>query len=357
MASTLLFLSSGVRPRYKTDVIRALALPQNGHFTIRYMRKHVQPDLWEKLASNQLASSLALFAYLDQNTKSARPSVIPCRFATIKRSECEGCFVVITLSVRGFPKLPDQVSTDQRIASACPEAAHWQEGASKLQGLFALSSDKQECCFEETSEIEQWQDIIDRIGSRPDYLEQSFFPFISGVFQHTPSGKRLIKDKDGVFALKAGQSYELKISHYHPHRPLQANQPTGWLLVEADGPLAINRSRSIAADSPYDLNYIRLRTDYVRTAETAAASVFMVPSAESRPSIQDGIHLLDVPFTIRPGHIQNFLLALAIGVYLGAPQALRWMPNDLDYFWQLAVIFVPSVIAATLAVYAIRKPV
>ncbi|MEA3278423.1 MAG: hypothetical protein U9Q81_24630 [Pseudomonadota bacterium] len=359
MSGTLFFLSSGARPRYKVDIVRSLALPRNGRLVIRYMRKYVQDDVWELLGSGQAAGCTGLFAYLDQNIKPQRPSVIPCRYSRIERSEREGQFVVVSLKMNGFPVLPNQESVDQRIVNAFPELPRWKQEADgiKLRGLFALTSEREKWEFEESFDVERWQEIVDRIGSRSDYLDQSFFPYVEGIYHHTKSGKRRVIDIDGILPLKAAESYELKIGHFHPHRPLQNPQPTGWLLVDPDGSLSVTRNRAIEADSPYSLNYVRLRTDHVRLEETAAVSIFMVKSSTSRPDVEDGSHLLDIPLTVKPRHFRNIGLALAIGIFLGAPHAVRLMPDDQGFWLKLMLIFVPSIIAATLAVYAVRKPV
>jgi hypothetical protein len=325
--------------------------------TIRYMRKYVQPELWQHLDANKLAQHDALFGYVDQNKKSSRPAIIPCRFAKIERSECEGRFVVIDLSVRGYPKLSDQESVDQEIESSFPSSPEWDEHGTKLGGQFALFSNKRNCSFDETSDIEHWQGIVDRLGECLDYKDQPFFPRVIGVYEHATSGKRQVEPARGVYPVKSGSSYELKIAHYHPYKTLDTKQPTGWLLVESDGALSINRNRAIEADSPYSLNYTRFRTDFVRSEETAALSVFLASSSGSRPSFEDGVHLYDLPLRISPRHLTNILLALVIGILLGAPYAVRWMPASLDLIWQLAIIFVPPVIAAGLAIYAIRKPI
>ena len=85
----LLFLSSGARERYREDIVRSLALPDDGLLQFRYDLSIVHDKLLQDARSGRLQNADALICYASTGTKGAPTDFAPCPFcASDGRANC-----------------------------------------------------------------------------------------------------------------------------------------------------------------------------------------------------------------------------------------------------------------------------
>ena len=76
--------SSGAQPRYRDDIIRAMAMPAGCELTFRYRQKYIAHGVLEHLKSNSIRlGDQVLICYLDQSDRNKPVDYIPVRFAKL----------------------------------------------------------------------------------------------------------------------------------------------------------------------------------------------------------------------------------------------------------------------------------
>lgn len=87
VGSMYVCLSSGARPRYRRDIIRALAMPAGTWIQFRYAREWVSPAILADLADSKKRKALpgkgVLISYVDQTDPQRDPELLPCRMASL----------------------------------------------------------------------------------------------------------------------------------------------------------------------------------------------------------------------------------------------------------------------------------
>lgn len=83
-------LSSGARPRYRQDIIRAIAMPRGSRLQFRYRLELVAERVKQRIKDRTYKNTKALIAYLDQQDRTKVPELIPCRFGRIVHAQIHG---------------------------------------------------------------------------------------------------------------------------------------------------------------------------------------------------------------------------------------------------------------------------
>ena len=91
----ILLLSSGQRPRYRDDIIRALALPTGARLQFRYNKMYVAQAFVDEKKRKSLVNREVLIGYLDTGEKKGDMEIVPCRFGRLVKVQAEGNFLVI----------------------------------------------------------------------------------------------------------------------------------------------------------------------------------------------------------------------------------------------------------------------
>src|SRR5438477_10287636 len=86
-------LSSGASPRYRQDILRALAMPHGASLQFRYQSKWIAPSATEKIKNAKVGNTPALIAYIDQTVPGQTPELTSCRFARISDASVHGTTV------------------------------------------------------------------------------------------------------------------------------------------------------------------------------------------------------------------------------------------------------------------------
>ena len=164
----LLCLSSGITPRYREDVLRAVFMPCGSHLRFRYECELIPNDLLELIKSSELKEKEVCISYLDRSNKNILPEIVPCRKAELLASNILGDFCVLDFKLGNFFFAEDIVKFNSDIRSSIKNLPSW-EGES-LQGSFCFKVDAFNSTLMNSRNIEYWQKIIRRLKSHSDFF-------------------------------------------------------------------------------------------------------------------------------------------------------------------------------------------
>ena len=100
--SQWLFCSSGARPLYLENVVRALALPSGDQIQYRYLEKIVSEAFRAGVSNGSVVGQRAYLSYLDNREKGRVPRIYPVREAIIRSAHLRGSTYVVSLEVNRF---------------------------------------------------------------------------------------------------------------------------------------------------------------------------------------------------------------------------------------------------------------
>lgn len=132
----LLLLSSAAAPRYKQDIIRALAMPVGAPLQFRYKFKWIDQGLHDLVKANRLRGRQACIAYIDQSQPGTVPEIAPVRAATFRGSEVQGDFCVVELELAGFAFVQDVKAFNKQLRTQCTNLPDWARGSSHPKGNY-----------------------------------------------------------------------------------------------------------------------------------------------------------------------------------------------------------------------------
>lgn len=100
--TALLCLSSGIRPRYREDVLRAVSMPKGSRLRFRYLAELVPDELRTQLSKNVLSGAEVVIAYLARYDASVQPTAVPVRGAKLCSSKVAGQMVLLDFELEDF---------------------------------------------------------------------------------------------------------------------------------------------------------------------------------------------------------------------------------------------------------------
>lgn len=95
-------LSSGASPRYRQDILRAIAMPKGSQLQFRYDSSLLASGIRNSIGEISKMGGTCLIAYIDQSDQSKEPELIPCRFAQLSDVKAHGTTVSLTFIVEDF---------------------------------------------------------------------------------------------------------------------------------------------------------------------------------------------------------------------------------------------------------------
>lgn len=252
-----IFCSSGARPLYLENVVRALALPTGETMKYRYEAVLVS-ETFRKLAdtsipfrSSPVAGDIAYLSYLDNRKKGSPPKVYPIRDATIESVTVLGSTYVIQMALECFIDWPEGEKLDELVADlAIDPLPHWVPGAPTDMATGQADPEKSKatgCWLAETNplpdrlfrrykehgrpHLEAFEAATKAITAGTDFADgKRMFATITGFYE---SKRKLPVGND---ALKAGRSYDLYVYHFQPGDGTHAPLENFRLLVNSDNP-------------------------------------------------------------------------------------------------------------------------
>lgn len=255
----LLCLSSGAKPRYRQDILRALALPQGAVLRFRYDAGYVAESLKEPLAQNKLADQAVCLAYLDSSEQGKEPEIVPCRVAKLTSSKPVGEFFILELEVGDFSIAKDIGEFNRQVRTLAGSLPAWRDG--KLVGKFCEKLSSPPSSVVSSSGVGEWQGLCRTLADHNDFKAEPFFYRVEGLF---PAGSNeSLPLKQATWEVEAGRLYDLRVVHYSGRGVdggVSKDEPS-WVTVESDEKaISFVSNRLLAVDSRYDEKSFRLRT-------------------------------------------------------------------------------------------------
>jgi hypothetical protein len=284
-----LLLSSGARPRYRDDILRALALPQGLDLQFRYDRELVADALVEQARQGRLVGQTGVICY-GWVSAGAPPRLVPCRSVHVTSASLVGSSCVLILRVGGF--VAGLTDTELRARLAPAESALlpiWHPvdgGDDRLIGKFVLETTADLRSFV-THDLTSFEQIATTLSRFTDFQQRGLAFFtVRAIFRvrdpattgaTIPIGietRRNASPVNGRYRLQSGASYDAEIYTFAARR---GGTDAGTKLHvtsdkrELEFPLESVR----VLDSRYDLQRFRIATQQQITAIFAVLRIYL----------------------------------------------------------------------------------
>jgi hypothetical protein len=308
----LLCLSSGFTRRYRHDVLRAIAMPSGTRFHFRYELGLIPDGLQAPISRNEFKGEDLCLAYLDRTDPNRPPEVIPCRAAKVVETKTIGDFCTIEFELSGFYLAPDLAAFNSQLSARTGYLPHWKDDG-KLSGHFCHQLDSNPASLRSTCDISDWQELVKQLSNRKDFASEPFLYHVRGLY--VPGQKDAIAPDAGIYRVKGGTSYEIRVIHYTPGETHDrvAVEDVNWLVADADpANISFITTTSLAIDSAYDEKKIRFRTLSATGRQDSVVSVFR--RIGGAPSTTDATWDFDLQLGIRPRLVQGVFLAVLIAL-------------------------------------------
>jgi hypothetical protein len=371
MNASILCLSSGVRPRYLEDVLRASAMPDGSRLRFRYFEELVPIELREKLKTKDLVGADVLIAYLARYDPRAAPLAIPVRAAVLRDSKIIGRIVVLDLELSTI-KVADDLQGFNDALRREANIPSWQ--GDSLVGTFCTEIQKALSYVKSKAEISDWQDLAGGLRAHRDFDGVPFFYFVTGLF--AVGDDKPLRPNDGVWSLSASRTYELRLMSYIPNSDENGSIMLGdvdWLIAEAEGDMiSFASTNRLAVDSPYDEKVLRFRTTPCSTIQHSLLSLQRVGrERKSRDDVPtrkesdhaaqvswDAIWQFEIPLTISPRKWTLIWQGLLVGTLIAAQGLVPiWSkPHSENSVFLSVIAIVIGLLTGLVASFGLRKP-
>jgi hypothetical protein len=264
----LLFLSSGARPRYRDDVVRALALPPGAELQFRYERSIVSEELIDRIGTNYLRDQSGLVCYVATSNTAHPVRLVPCRFVTVLYSEIVGTSCILRLAMRDFAGGIDEGALRAVLAqNEMKLIPAWDlvDGQPCLRGKFAFEITATNLTG--SSLLSEFERAVERLAEFDDFKQnKTVFYTVRGIVdldrkitEYWPSG--YVQIWRTVFKLVSGHRYEVEIYCFAPIEPPQALVKRGTIYLNSEsGDIEFTAVKRHEIDSEYDLKRFRFYT-------------------------------------------------------------------------------------------------
>jgi hypothetical protein len=268
-------LSSGARPRYRQDILRAIAMPSGMRLQFRYTNNIVAPKIIDRIHTGSVKGEKALIAYCDQHDPNVTPEFIPCRYATIEEAEIHGLTVSLVLSLEDFAYTKDIARFNGGLRQAVPSLPVWQPDSSYPAGYYWLET-KRDPDIIRSLQVEVWEKIVHQLSQRVDFQLENCYYTILGLY--IGGSETAISSQEDCFHLAADNKYEIRVYHFIPEQQsnvssLRFEAKTEWITFLRNPVLTI--------DSPYDLKKVLFKTGRPARGEETYISVYRSVGAGS----------------------------------------------------------------------------
>ncbi len=341
-------LSSAARPRYRQDIIRAVAIPSGGKVSFRYDRKWISPSVLQKIEEKALVEQPALICFVDQQDTSRQPILVPCRFAEFGEIDRPGSTVSLQLVLGDFAYAEDLEAFNRQIRASSGDLVPTCDAKGDISGTYWFEVSQQITTAVKTTELADWEQLVTQLAEFPDFGidREPFFFYVKGLYRATD--REPVKMKSGAYNLSPGAEYEIQIYHFHPKSsPVQAST---WLRLDADSSAVRLPAGNLAAvDSRYDLKRIRVMTDTAVFKEEGGIHIYRV---DGNPQADPAVDEFRLAFKVRGALPTTVCKGLLLGALLASPHVL-----SIDDFANLNA-YVPAVfplIAGILVAFGVRK--
>jgi hypothetical protein len=347
-----IFLSSGASPRYRQDVLRAIAMPKGARLQFRYDFKWIPAKVRDLLFKEGVKNTPSLIAYIDQHDKTRTPELVPCRFAALVDVAPIGSTVSLTLALEEFGYAENLPGFNNEMRSACPTLPTWGPEGS-ISGTYWIDIAQEPKTVLRSMTLATWEKIVAQIAERADFAGESCFYVVENIY---PTGQDSpLPHESGFYELDAGREYEVRIYHFHPRK---APEQTRLRLATASDSLRFTTNNLLNIDSRYDMKRARLKAGRPAQHEDTFLSVYRVTSDH-----QDVLDTweFDLSLRIKGSFWPTLAYGILLGILLAGPQVVAALSNPTLPASDVAVISIVSAImglgAGVLAAFGLRRSV
>lgn len=345
-------LSSGARPRYRQDIMRALAMPKGSRLQFRYDLNLLSAKVRDSLSKGNEKDTPTLIAYIDQYDNSKITELVPCRFATMIEAVPHGTTISLTLILEEFGYSENLTAFNHEMTSASADTLpRW--GSDKvIRGAYWLEISQDLTSVIRSNELGTWEKIVTQLMERSDFNNQPYFYMIKGLYP--AAHPTAIPYKADGYELKPGRQYELQIYHFYPGK--QTTQ--SWLRLNVSERLKLITNGCLSIDSRYDMKRVYFKTDRPSRKDNAVLSVYRVDS-----ELPDGSPTweFDLLCKVKGTFWQNLLYGIGLGVLLAAPHCTAAILNpnlsSTNKCLICAVSLLSGIFAGIFAAFALKRSV
>ncbi len=346
-------LSSGATPRYRQDVLRAIAIPRGGTLQFRYAQKYITEDVKAKMRDGTCRGAKALIAYVDQSDRAHEPLLIPCRFAAVIKTELHGTTATIEFELGQFAYARDLEAFNSQVRSVSGGVLPSWEGAQGQypKGAYAIDVATESVTnVVAASDLSDWEKIVEQLASRPDFTAESCFYMVDGL--RSVDTEEVHVMQNGTYNLKPSCEYELCIYHY---LPTSSTHTTYLHLLVGKPSVEFLTSPTQAIDSRYDMKRIRFRTGCPVWPENVVCSLHKADSPMlTPPSVFD----FDVRMSIAGTYCKLLFWGICVGFLLATPHIINTISGTGSAKVFLCSVYViVGIITGVLAAFKLRTGV
>jgi hypothetical protein len=285
MPGTWLLFSSGARPEYLENDVRALALLPDTDIQFRYSKRWVCPEFVEAVSKGELVGSTAYIAYLDAKTST---------FVLVRETSVAGCYArgssyILRLRAKRYFNHPDHPDLEIRVASLAIHPTPKFDDSGKLtSGAFVVPLSKpldfNDLVEHDNDDVDPkhlnaFESTIDKLGQHADFqtIERGLFVNLIDVRDEANQSVQLPEVK----GLKAGKTYKVTLYHYLARLAPQIDWKPFWIKVQSDNKnVRFQSDINLKIESGYDVRDIVFSLDPDMPSEKIGIDIRLVALTE-----------------------------------------------------------------------------
>jgi hypothetical protein len=336
-------LSSGALPRYREDILRALAMPAGSHLQFRYHVDIVASAIREPLKQGAQIRGNCLIAALTFSDLERCSKIIPCRAAEIVAAQAHGSTYSLTMELGDFSYADGLDSFNKTIRRHLPTLGDW-DGEQLPHGDLWSYTDQLIEGRRESLELELWENIVSQLVLTKSFATESLFYCVKSI--HRLDNRAVVRPEHGRFTIPSGKVHEIEIYH---SSPLKA--PSGLFHIQSTPELQLISSSDLVLDSNYDLKRIRFSAGRYQRERIGILALYHDFGADGATEKRRRDWHFDLTFRIRGSFWYTLGLASLVGLLLTLPQmlaAVQFSKPPLS-LTQVAAYFILSLLLNSLA--------
>lgn len=355
----IICLSSGSSPRYKQDVIRALALPIGSNLQFRYEKRWVSDGLLSKIQDNSIVGQEVLIAYADQSIPddgsipTGDIQLVPVRLAQVTYAAALGRTTLLIFSLHKFVYASNVNAFNDEVMNLTGNSLpKWVEG--KPEGKYCIELNNRPTNFIEIPGLGQWEEVVTQLANRKDFKQDGAFITVLGLMTEDEILKMgaELKHKPWIKELGANKNMELVIYHYYPTTSPVISQ----VIVNTGEELRLHSSPACTLDSRYDLKKFHLESGDPPSGHQGSWINIVLEGQDKTNRLE-----MEINLKIKGNQLKRFGIASAIAVFLTGAQIVPLLTRvdltDVNKIISGVIIFLVSLGVGITVVWGIRRSI
>lgn len=353
MPGTWLLFSSGARPEYLENDVRALALLPHTDIQFRYSKRWVCREFIDAHSKGEIVGSTAYIAYLDAKTS----TFVLVRETTVADCYVRGSSYILSLTAKRYFNHPEHSDLETRVASLVTHPTPVYDASEKVTaGAFVVPISKA-LDFNDLVEhdnddanpkhLNAFEATIEKLGQHADFqkIERGLFVNLIDVRDETNQSVQLPQMK----RLGAGKTYKITLYHYLTRLVPQADWKPFWIKAQSDNKnVRFQSDINLKIESGYDSRSVVFSLDPDMPSEEIGIDIRLVAISEQGETVLK----LYLPFQATRNLRKPIIQAAVIAAGLIGPQLV---PDGSG--WKIVAAVVGALFVAGAAVSGLKKEV